>query len=463
MAASTVLRPPAAAAPGPTRTHPGSHPLAPERRRLDGRATAALAVVGALGGTVTGLGLLEVLPLTPGNAVYGASVMAAVIGTYGTLLLLLLIARLPILERAYGQDRLVAWHKTLAPWSLALVGLHIVLVVAAYAADFGTGWWAQLANLVTGTPWILPTLAGTLALAAAGLTSWKRARKRMRYGTWWTIHLYTYLGVLLAFAHQITSGGPFLSGAARALWIGLYVAVFGAILVFRVLTPLVRSRRHRLAVESVVRESPDVVSVVMRGRGLERLRVAPGQFFSWRFDAPGLAYEAHPYSVSGLAGERVRITVKALGDSSAALAALAPGTRVGIEGPYGAMTPTHRTGSRVVAIAGGVGIAPIAALADALAGTVPLDVVYRTSTTADLALADEITGLRTRPGVRVHLLAGSRATYPLVPAALGPLVGRLEDADVYLCGPAAFNRQAADAVRGLGARPGAIHSEDFEW
>lgn len=435
-------------------------------------ATVFLAVVGALGGVVLGLTLQAVAPrIAAGglsNVLYVISVLAASIGTYGVLVLLLLIARLPVLERAIGQDHLVTCHKRIAPWAMSLVFAHIVLVVASYGLDSGANWFAELWSLTTTTPWILPALAGTAAIIAAGWTSWKRVRRTIRHETWWTIHLYTYLGIALAFAHQITAGGPFLSGWSRALWVGLYVAVFGAIIGWRVVLPVVRSLRHGLRVAAVLPEAPGVVSVWVQGRDLARLGAQEGQFFNWRFVHPGLAYEGHPYSVSAIRGDAMRITVKALGDASTATASVPVGTRVLVEGPYGAVTPgrlapdvadrTHRT----VLVAGGVGVGPVAALAERLAGQAPLDVVYRAASMEEMAHRDELWALQSHPGVRVHLMPGRRHVYPLNAEHLRATVGWLEDAQVYVCGPASLNRQVARSARALGARPQNIHHEVFD-
>ena len=61
-------------------------------------------------------------------------------------------------------------------------------------------------------------------------------------------------------------------------------------------------------------------------------------------------------------GDRLRITVKDLGDHSRALARLEPGTLVAIEGPYGAFTADARQGDQVLLVGAGVGITPILAL-----------------------------------------------------------------------------------------------------
>lgn len=457
-----------AAIPGARSRRVAPHPLESERaefRRRDRWAAVALTVVGILGGVVTGLALLAILPVatTLAGIAYAVSVLAAVVGTYGVLVLLVLIARLPVLERAIGQDRLVIAHRRIAPWATSLVGLHVLLVLVGYAGFANVSLVAELWSLLTTTPWILPATVGLVLMVLAAVTSWRKARRRMRHETWWTIHLYTYLAIALAFAHQITTGGPFLTGWSRALWIALYVAVFGAIAWFRLAVPLWRSWRYQLRVAAVVRESPDVVSVHVSGRHLHELAVQPGHFLNWRFLHPGLLYEAHPYSLSGLprAG-MLRITVKAMGDASAAVADVPVGTRVLVEGPYGAITPGRIDSARAVLVAGGVGVAQVRALAEAFAGRVRTDILYRASTPRDLALAEELRGLEAYPGVSVHLLAGSRVQLPLTPDHLRSHVGNLGDADVFICGPAALNHRVAESARALGARPERIHWEEFD-
>ena len=59
-----------------------------------------------------------------------ASRLAALSGTYFALVGLLMVARIPWVEGSVGHDRLVTWHRKLGPWSLYLIGLHVVLVVS---------------------------------------------------------------------------------------------------------------------------------------------------------------------------------------------------------------------------------------------------------------------------------------------------------------------------------------------
>jgi ferredoxin-NADP reductase/DMSO/TMAO reductase YedYZ heme-binding membrane subunit len=391
--------------------------------------------------------------------------IAAVAGTYGVLVLLVLIARVPPLERSIGQERLVGWHRRLAPWALGLVGLHVYLTTLGYALGQRAQPVTELWQLVTTAPWVLPATAGLGLLVAAGVTSWRVARRRLRYQTWWAIHLVTYLGVATAFAHQINVGGPFLGASwARTVWIGLYVGVAALLLLFRVGLPVLRSVRHDLRVAAVVPESPDVVSVWLTGRDLDRLPARAGQYLVFRFLAPGLRLEGHPYSLSAPVRDgHLRITVKALGDGSAALSGLRPGTRALVEGPYGTVTAQRVAGARTVLIAAGVGITPLRALLEDLPHEVAVDVVFRARTEADLVLRGELDALTARrPRSAVHYLVGDRRTHPMDAAALRRLVPDLSTADVVVCGSAGFAEAVQQSLHDVGVPADRVHVEAFD-
>jgi len=281
----------------------------------------------------------------------------------------LLMARIPVVERAVGQDRLARWHRLAGFTSFSLLLAHIGLITWGYAAGDlgavpGTFW-----NLTVTYPGMLLALAGTLCLVLVVVTSIRAARRRLRYESWHLLHLYAYLGVGFALPHQLWTGQEFLQSSARtAFWWGLWIAAAGAVLLWRIGQPVWRSLRHRLVVSEVVPEADGCVSVHMTGRRLDALPARAGQFLIWRFLAPGWT-RGHPYSLSAAPdGRSLRITVKDLGDGSAALRALRPDTRVLVEGPYGRLTARARTSTGVAMIGAGVGITPLRALAEELAG-----------------------------------------------------------------------------------------------
>jgi ferredoxin-NADP reductase/DMSO/TMAO reductase YedYZ heme-binding membrane subunit len=399
----------------------------------------------------------------PGGVATAAGRLTGLVAAYAMVVVVALVARCGPLERAVGQDRLVRWHRRLGPWPLYLITVHAVLITVGYAQAARDGALHQLGQLLWTYPGVLAATVAFALLIAAGVSSYRLARRRMAHETWWAVHLYTYLALFLAFSHQVETGASFVGHPwARAWWTALWLGTLALVLGYRVLLPLGRSLRHRLVVDSVTTEGRGTYSVALRGRHLDRLPVAGGQFFQWRFLRPGLWWQAHPYSLSARPGRgTLRITVKDLGDHSAALAALRPGTRVAVEGPYGVFTPDARGGDRALLVGAGVGIAPVRALLEELPERVDVVVILRVSRREDLVLDDEIAALVARRRGRLHVLVGPRATVRLDAERLAALAPGLADRDLYVCGPDGFAHAVIAAARGAGVAPERIHHESF--
>ena len=100
--------------------------------------------------------------------------------------------------------------------------------------------------------------------------------------------------------HQLWTGADFTSSTDRdRVLVGPVGTGRGRILWFRFAVPVIRSVRHRLVVDRVVVEAPDIISVWMAGRGLDHLGIAAGQFCTWRFLGPGWT-RANPFTVSAV-------------------------------------------------------------------------------------------------------------------------------------------------------------------
>jgi ferredoxin-NADP reductase len=216
-----------------------------------------------------------------------------------------------------------------------------------------------------------------------------------------------------------------------------------------------------------VEEAPGIVSVLIGGHKLHRLGAEAGQFFRWRFLTPGLRWSANPYSLSapprpGL----LRITVKAVGGHSAALASLKPGTRVWAEGPYGALTAARRTRGKVLLLAAGAGITPMRALFETLpAAPGDLTLLYRAKSTDDLALWGELKGIAKDRGARlmyaVNAPDGSRPEFTA--EGLKARLPDLDRHDVFLCGPPGLTTEWFHTLREAGVPERRIHHESFEF
>ncbi|MFJ5309020.1 ferric reductase-like transmembrane domain-containing protein [Streptomyces sp. NPDC088350] len=394
----------------------------------------------------------------------GAGRIAGLLCGYACAVLVGLMARVPLLERRIGSDRVARWHAMAGRYTVCLLVAHIVFILLGYAAQDRASLVHETVTVVLDYPDMLKGTLGALILFAVGITSARAARRRLSYEFWYYVHLLTYVAVFLAFFHQLSLGNEFNGHAAATdAWYALYLGVAALVLWFRVLVPVRLNLRHRLRVESVHREAPGVYSVVVRGRRIDQLGAEAGQFFRWRFFGEGMGWTSTPYSLSAPPRrDLLRITVKALGGHSAAVALLRPGARVWAEGPYGSLTAERRTAHRSLLIAAGVGVTPLRALFETLPGEVTL--LYRARTAQDLALGAELEAIARWRGAKVlYALNGPQGQRPVLgAAALREAVPDLAGHDVYLCGPHAFAQDLYGALRAAGVPDRRIHHESFE-
>jgi len=303
------------------------------------------------------------------------------------------------------------------------------------------------------------------------VSSVRIARRHLSYETWHGIHFYAYLAIALGLGHQLVTGADFAHDPiAWAYWVALYVIATATILVFRFLQPLALSLRHQFRVANVEREGPGVVSIYLSGRDLDQFAIRAGQFVIVRFLVWGSWWRGHPFSISAAPNGRwIRLTVKDLGDDTMSMAALAIGTRVYLEGPYGLLTGARRTRRRVLLIAAGIGITPLRALFEELpADPGDLTLLYRASRPKDIVFREELDHLATARGAAVHYLIGARGSRampvdPLAPGALRRLVPDVREREVYLCGPTPMMEAVRDGLQLLGIPRGHIHFERFEF
>jgi predicted ferric reductase len=408
----------------------------------------------------------------------GLTSLGRITGLVASVLLLaqvLLMARVPALESAYGQDRLARIHRIVGFTSFDLMVAHIVLITWGYAAGELSHTPATLWQLLTQYPGVLMSAGGTIALVMVVVTSVKAARRALRYESWHLIHLYAYLGVGLALPHQLWTGQQFLASPARtAFWWTAYGVTAGALVWWRLVRPLARNLRHRLVVTSVVPETDDIVSVYLRGHRLDRFRAEAGQFLSFRFlGRPGWT-RANPYSLSAAPdGRSLRISVQAVGDGSAAAFGLRPGTRAFIEGPFGRLSARARTRAKVALIGAGVGITPLRALAEGLDVRYG-DCVLLHRWTTEALFTDELTAIARERGIAVLDLPGHRRySGSWLPVGVDDRVDDLSallhwvpdiaDRDVFVCGPERWTDLVRDSLLDAGLPDDRLHLETFSW
>lgn len=406
----------------------------------------------------------------PAHTIYALGLVAGLVGAQLVLIMLMLVARVPLIERTFGHDKTLALHRTIGKPAFYLLLAHAALLMVGSAMMANADFISNTLSYLSDIDYIWAALA-MLLFTTVAVTSFLAVRRRMRYEIWHLIHLLSYLAVAAALPHQIAAGRLFGAGVARWWWLGQMLLVALCLLVWRMIVPILTSRRHRLRVMRVDELDGGVHSVVIAGERLDELAAAGGQFFHWRFWAPGLWWQSHPYSLSaGTRGGLLRISVRGVGAGSRALARLEPGTRVGIAGPYGRFTVESRTRPRVALFAAGIGVAPVRAMLDELrlqAGATT--VVLRSSAAETPAHLDELTQRCAQIGARLIVMAGPRAAagdWRSAEAAelrisIAWLLPQLAETDLYLCGPDAWLDALIADLRNAGAHPEQLHVERF--
>ncbi len=410
------------------------------------------------------------------EVIVGLGIVAGLIGSNAVMIMLLLVARIPVLNTTLGTDRTLTAHRWLGKPALYLLLAHAALLIIGYGLALGRDPITEFGRMWTQVAYLPLAIVALGLLTVVVIVSLAIVRRRLRYESWFVVHLLTYAAVLLALPHQFLQGGLFAEGTAeRWYWLTAWALTLGAIAVFRVALPVVRNARHRLRVTAVAHEGPGVVSITMSGRMLEKLQVRGGQYFLWRFDAPGLRWEGHPYSLSAAPdGHSLRITTRDLGNGSRRLLSLKVGTRVYFEGPYGLFTTVVRTGKDAVLIGAGIGITPIRSVVESmLASARKVTVILRANEASQLYLRQEFTALKASGGIDVLELIGPPPARDAPPTwlpsepgrsgSLATLVPQLRDADVYVCGPAPWARLVIRDARAAGVPRSQIHTERFTW
>lgn len=462
------------------RSVPLKRTTAPDRRRLyrhRSRVADLLVIMMWASGALAAALFLETGGSThfntPTNIVTSVGVIAGLIGTDFILVMLVLAARIPLLDRTVGHDRAIAVHRSLGKPALYLLLAHGALLLTGYGMSSGFNPIAEIGPMLAIPNMSLAFIAMALLIVVV-VTSLVAVRRRFSYEGWHLVHLLSYVSVAFAIPHQLTVGSVFGSGTVeRVYWITLYVVAFGSIATYRFIEPVVASLRHRITVDRVETVAPGVVNIHLTGFKLTALEAAGGQFFVWRFWTARTWWHSHPITLSAMpAADHARITVRDLGGGSRAISAAQPGTRVSVEGPYGLFTDVGRTSASLAIIVAGIGITPARALLEDSIIAPGDTILLRASNADESYLWDEVVDLARAKGATVYTMVGPRSAtgpgwMPQADAARGVTLAsifpHLNESDLYICGPTAWLDLVEADARANGIPDHQIHTERFNW
>lgn len=224
------------------------------------------------------------------------------------------------------------------------------------------------------------------------------------------------------------------------------------------------------AVAVIIRRTATIVELLLRPLG-PPLRYLPGQYFL--LGDADYALPVRSYSIANAPradGALTLLVTEVPGGETSTWVhrRLRPGDRVLVSGPYGTFVADPESSAPVLYIAGGSGLAPVRALAEAaVEGGIPeqATLFFSARTEADVIDRDRFEEWeRRRPGFRfLRTLTRASGPPPLgrIPALLPELFPDLGPYDVYAAGAPGFVDACTEAARACGARPGRLRTEAF--
>jgi predicted ferric reductase len=453
----------------PPRIH---HPTRARRPRHPGAALSdALTLAAALIVVTVGIwvrhGGWEIL--TSGRWPEAWESLGALTGLLATSVALIGIAfaaRTHRFERAIGLDRALLWHRWMGEAAALLLVAHIVATLIAYASREGLT--AAIIELTGEEQYMAMATVGALGMLVITVLSIGFIRRHLAYETWYFIHLLIYASLALAFAHEIFLGSDLaFDPLARAFWIAVSAIVLLMLIVSR-WGKAIRSVARPLTVLSVTPLNDVAAAIELGGRNVTDLRAAAGQFALLRPLTPKLFWQPHPYSISAAPrADRIRFTIKALGGASELMTQLPVGTKVAVEGPYGTKIYEELRGSKLILIAGGVGIGPIRSLLEDFTASAQPVVIYRARRAEEIVHYDELVALaKTRNGRIIPVVgptSGLQDGNPFDPDVMRRLVPDVEERIAVVCGSQPMINAAFTCLRACGVDADDIHFERIWW
>ena len=195
--------------------------------------------------------------------------------------------------------------------------------------------------------------------------------------------------------------------------------------------PTITNKPRIVRVRRVEKETPTIKSLTFYDKACSQ--ATPGQFVMvW---VPGVDEIPMSLSTMGSSGYSA-ITVKRVGDASVALHNLKRGDLVGIRGPYGRGF-TLTTGN-VMIVGGGIGMAPLAPLAENLSkNSTQITLIIGAVTREELLFLGRMKRILSKVNAEVVAATedGSYGLKGLATDPVEPLLKRERFGMVYTCGP----------------------------
>jgi predicted ferric reductase len=380
-----------------------------------------------------------------------------------------LTARFRYVTAPWGEDVIYHFHRRLSLVAIGLIIAHPLILFAvrpelvALLNSIQAPWRARFAAL------------STYSLIALVVMALWRVQLNIRYETWHLAHIALALvAVGAGLLHMIGWGFYLTDPWKRGLWIGLTMFWIGLLIYVRIVKPLFILRRPYL-VSEVREERGDTWTLAMQPEGHPGFGFRPGQFGWLTLAGSPFKITGHPFSFSSSAATtdgRVEMSIRKLGDLTARIDRTPVGSRVYLDGPYGAFTIGNPADMHVL-IAGGVGNTPMMSMMRTLADRGdkrPVVLIYGSKNWESITFREQLEALRERLNLTiVHVLSDPPAGWTGEQGRIDAEIFKrhlpppFADHEYFICGPNVMMDAIEKALGELGAPMSKYHSERYSF
>lgn len=385
----------------------------------------------------------------------------------------LLAGRFRWIERPFGLDIVIRFHKYAAILATVLLIAHPVLLATGKDGP----------SAVFGLNVPVSVYIGRIALVILLINmflSLYNLPRGMKFEKWRVYH--DFLGpflLVLIFLHSLLKGKDLELQVMQYFWLGMLLIAVTAFLYHRIIRP--RSlKKHPYRVDEVKQESDDVWTVkLVPPEGQAIYEYKPGQFQFITFYRDGdLPVEEHHWTISSSPSQRdyVSSTIKNLGDFTATIGQTKKGDTAVVHAPFGRFSYVFYPGEKdLVLLIGGIGITPVMSMLRHMRDTgvsIPVLLLYANKNENSIVFRDELSEMEKNESQSlkvVHVLeepgeewSGERGHIDR--EQIERYCGKdLTEKSFYLCGPPGTIHAAMQVLRELGVKDKQIHLEVFSF
>ena len=305
----------------------------------------------------------------------------------------ILTGRFRFIASGLGLDNMLQFHRQSGLVATCFILAHPIVLFISEPAFM-----SYLDPRVYPARAVVLTLV-SLALITLVVTTLWRKTFGIPYEFWRAAHGGLALFIVFAGLVHVMLVGYYIDPLwKRLVWVGFTAAAMGMLLHGRVFRPMVL-KKYPWKVKEVREERGDAWTVALEPDGHEGFDFSAGQF-AWLTIGPSpFSLQQHPFTISSSSQKSpvIEFTIKELGDFTATIKDIPPGTPAFVEGPFGDFALNDDVCQHgAVFLAGGVGITPVMSMLRTLRDQgrkLPLQLFYANNRLEDIIFYEELNEL----------------------------------------------------------------------